>query len=145
MIMNEMETTEAESMNDFADLMTPEELAQLKELQAKRKEMQKAMSGVKESFFKTLTETYGSVLAKVKKDVVTISTKEAHSDGNIWAITFGVEEDTKEGDIDTKELTTTIIDAHLANIERLMGISNSLKVQGEVEGKKVYFQFRKRT
>ena len=127
-----------------ADLMTPEEMAMFKKLKAKSQAMQKAMGGIKENLFQTLTKAYGSTLAKVKKDVVTISTGVAMPDGNIYAITFGVEGE-EEGEVDTKALATKLIEDNLQEIEPIMGISNSLKITGTFEGKKLFWQVRKRS
>ena len=127
-----------------ADLMTPEEMAMLKTLQAKRKAQQASMGGHKDALFAALTDAFGPTIAKVKKDVVTISTGDPLEDGNIYAITFGSDEETEQ-EVDTKELATTLISNHLAAIEPIMGISSSMKVTGTYEGKKLYWQIRKRS
>jgi len=129
-----------------SNLMTPEEMALLKKLQEKRKAQQKAMGGIKDNLFETLTSTFGAAMSKVKKDVVTVSLKEAYADGNIYAITFGVEDDESgEQDVDTGALALSIIDGHIDTIEPIMGISNSVKVTGTYEGKKLFWQIRKRS
>lgn len=127
-------------------LMTPEEMALLKKLQEKRKAQQKALGGVKEKLFEELTENFGSAMSKVKKDVVTISIKEPAPDGNIYAITFGVENEDEDQDqeIDTNQLATKIIEQNMSIIEPLMGISQSIKVSGTYKGKKLFWQIRKR-
>ena len=128
---------------DESDLMTPEEMVMLKKLTEKRKSQQKAMSGIKDNLFQTLTGAFGAAFSKVKKDVVTVSTKEKMPDGNIYSITFGVEADDKDG-VDTNALAISVIEGHLDVIEPIMGISNSLKVDGTYEGKKLFWQIRKR-
>ena len=50
-----MENEELEA----AELMTPEEMSMLKTLQEKSKAMKKAMGGVKEKLFQSLTQTFG--------------------------------------------------------------------------------------
>ena len=126
------------------ELMSPEEMAMLKKLQAKAKSMKAAMGGIKTDLFQVLTTTFGATISKVKKDVVTISTGEALADGNIYALTFGVEGQ-EDGDVNTKELATKIIEDHLSEIEPIMGIGNSLKIAGTFEGKKLFWQIRKRS
>ena len=123
-------------------LMTPEEMALLKKLQAKRKQQQKAMSGVKETLFQDLTMGFGEPMSMIKKDITTISTKEEYADGNVYSITFGSDEEV-ESSIDPKELAASILDEHLSKIEAIMGISNSIKLPGTFEGKKVFWQIRK--
>jgi hypothetical protein len=126
------------------ELMSPEEMAMLKKLQAKSKAMKAAMGGIKTDLFQVLTQTFGATISKVKKDVVTISTGEPMADENIYAITFGVET-TEDGDVDTKALAVQIIENHLSEIEPIMGIGNSLKIAGTFEGKKLFWQIRKRS
>lgn len=141
----EMATTE-QTMDSGAELMTPEELALLKKLQAKRKQQQKALSGAKESLFDNLTEQFIEQMKKQKKDLITISTgKEPYSDGNLYAITFGTDT-SEDGDeqTDSKELAVSILDSHINTIDMLMGISNSIKVTGDFQGQKAYWQIRKR-
>ena len=139
--MNEVAET---PVTEESDLLTPEELAMLKKLTAKRKAQQAGMSKHKDNLFESLTTAFGPTIAKVKKDVVTISTGDPLEDGNVYAITFGSDEETEQ-EVDTKELATTIIGNHLAAIEPIMGISSSMKVTGTYEGKKLYWQIRKRS
>lgn len=128
---------------ELDELMTPEEMALYKKLHEKKKAQQKAMNGVKDKLFNTLTGEFGGIISKVKKDVVTVSLKDPYEDGNIYAITFGSEEETEQ-EIDTQALAKAIIDQNLDAIEPIMGISNSMKVSGSFEGKKLFWQIRKR-
>jgi hypothetical protein len=131
-------------MNDLESvLMTPEEMAKLKALQEKSKAMKKALGGVKDDLFQSLTEKFAPTITKVKKDQVTVSTGEALEDGNIYAISFGSEEEVDQ-EVDTKKLAETIIGENLATIEQIMGISNSMKITGTFEGKSYFWQVRKR-
>jgi hypothetical protein len=142
-LMNEEIQTTEELATD--DLMTPEEMAMLKKLQEKRKAQMKQMSSHKENLFQTLTSEFGQVMAKVKKDISTISTKNPLDDGNVYAITFGVEsDDDEDSPIDSEAVAKELIEKHLSTIEPIMGISNSLKVSGTYEGQKLYWQIRKR-
>ena len=127
------------------DLMTPEELALLKKLQAKRKAQQAKMGETKETFFTTLTEKFAAIMGKCRKDVITVGmdAKKPFSDGNIYAVTFGID-DEKPEEIDTHSLAERIVTENIETIEPLMGISNSLKVSGTYEGKKLFWQIRKR-
>jgi hypothetical protein len=153
--MNEMAETEATESNGLDNLMSPEELALFKKLQAKNKAMKKAMGGHKENLFNLLTENYLGQITQAQKNVVTVSTKEAQPDGFLYAISYGVETEESESDLDTNALAVKIITDNLATIEPIMGISNSMKVSGEIdtgnvdsEGKpikeKVFWQIRKR-
>ena len=130
------------------DLMTPEELALLKKLQAKRKAQQAKMGETKETFFTTLTEKFAAIMGKCRKDVITVGmdSKKPFSDGNIYAVTFGIDDEKPEGqeEIDTHSLAERIVSENIETIEPLMGISNSLKVSGTYEGKKLFWQIRKR-
>jgi len=127
---------------DMGDLMSPEEMAQYKALQQKMKAQKAAVGPAKSKLFNTLTEKFAGLILQAKKDIVTISTGEAYLDGNIYTVTFGVDEEKEV--IDTKKLTLDIIDANQAPIESLMGIADSLKVNGEFNGKKLFWQIRKR-
>lgn len=138
----EVEDTESDDLGLDSTLMTPEEMAQYKALQQKMKDMKKAVGPAKDKLFTDLTEAFGALIYKAKKDIVTISTGEPYEDGNIYAITMGVDEEKEE--INTKELAVQIIENKLSTIESLMGISNSLTVKGEYDGKKLYWQIRKR-
>ena len=141
--MDPVETQMTESQEETGpELMTPEEMALLKKLQEKRKAQQKAMGGVKDDLFQTLTKGFGKDVYKAKKDVVTISTKDPYTDGNIYAITFGVEEE--DSDVDQKALVASILEGSMNTIDAIMGISNSIKVSGTYEGKKLFWQIRKR-
>ena len=136
--------TDLQTATDFdsSDLMTPEELAMLKKLQEKRKAQQKQMGSIKDSLFISLTENFGPLMSKIKKDVVTVNTKIPFADGNRYAITFGMDvEETEE--LDTAALAVKIMEASLDKVEPIMGISNSLKLTGEYEGKKLFWQVRK--
>lgn len=141
--MDENQVTET-SQEEMADLMTPEEIALFKKLQAKKKAMQQAMSGHKEKLFKNLTEDFGATISKAKKDVVTISTGEPLEDGNIYAITFGSDEQ-EDADLDSKALAESIIQKFLATIEPIMGTGNSVKVTGTYQDKKLFWQVRRRS
>lgn len=132
----------AEQEQDDSVLMTPDELALLKKLQEKRKAMSKAMSGEKEKLFESLTKNFAGIISKAKKDIVTVSTKDGYEDGQDYSITFGVDEDKEE--IDGDKVARQILDDNLSVIESLIGISNSLKVQGTYEGQKLFWQVRKR-
>lgn len=139
-----MNDVEAASGNKEA-LMSPEEMALLKKLQGKQKAMKQAMGSVRESLFQTLTTKFGAAISKVKKDVVTITTKTAVDDGNIYSISMGVvEKKDEEGDVDTAGLASEIIDSNLATIDSLMGISSSMRVAGTFEGKELFWSIRKR-
>jgi len=138
-------TEEITKVEDLSELMTPEEMAMFKKLQAKRKAMQKASGSLKEQLFKSLTENYAPTIVKAKKDVVTISLDKPFSDGNTYAISFGVEEDEDNTEeVDSSALALKLIEENIGNIEPLMGISNSLKLSGQYEGKKLFWQIRKR-
>jgi hypothetical protein len=130
---------------DEDGLMTPEELALLKKLNAKRKKQKEQLSGAKENLFQSLTEEFAAIISKAKKDAVTVSSKEACSDGNSYAVTFGVVPDNEEeSDIDADALVKAIVEQNLSTIEPIMGISNSMKVTGEYEGRKLFWQIRKK-
>lgn len=135
------------TMAEGADLMTPEELALLKRLQEKRKAQQKQLGSIKETLFTDLTSLFGAAMSKAKKDVVTVSLKsdKPYSDGNIYAVTFGVDDESETEEIDTHALALSIIEKTIDKVEPLMGISNSLKVTGTFEGKKLFWQIRKRS
>jgi len=135
--MTDLTTIEA------SGLMTPEELALLKQLQDKRKAQMKQMGSIKENLFKSLTESFGMAISKAKKDLVTVSTK-VLDDGNIYAITFGAESE-EDVDINTEVLAEEIISQHLSDVEPIMGIASSMKVSGTYEGKKLFWQIRKRS
>ena len=122
--------------------MTPEELALYKKLTEKRKAQQKAMAGVKDQLFNLLTESYGATFARAKKDVTTLSLKDPFDDGNKYSVTFGSDEDIA-ADIDPNQVVTEIIENNLSTIEPIMGISNSLKVSGTYQDKKLFWQIRR--
>ena len=136
--MTEVQTVETEA----SEFMTPDELELLKKLQAKRKAQVSQMGAVKETLFQNLTKTFGSIISKCKKDLVTVSSP-VMEDGNIYAVTFGIEDETKS-EVNTEELAKSIIEAHLATIEPIMGIGSSTKISGTYEGKKLFWQIRKR-
>lgn len=128
---------------DDTELMTPEEMALFKKLQEKRKKQKSLLKGTKEELFNSLTENFGSAMAKAKKDVSSISMKEKAEDGNLYAISFGVEDDETE-EIDTEALAQRIINENMHLIDQLMGLSNSAKLTGEYNGKKLFWQIRKK-
>jgi len=130
-------------MEETSDLMTPEEMAMLKKLQAKRKSQQKAMGATKQTLFEELTTLFGDQIKSIKKEVRTISTKVPRPDGNIYAISFGSDEDT-DADVDTVTLANDILDHNPDVVASIMGISNSIKVSGSYEGQKLFWQIRKR-
>lgn len=147
--MNELAEDQSAGVMEIAeptedDLMTPEEMQLLKKLQAKRKSQQKALSGVKDKLFEDLTLGFAETISTIKRDAVTISTKEDYSDGNTYAITFGSNEEVEGDGIDGKQLSIDILDMHLSTIDAIMGISNSIKIAGVFEGKKVFWQIRKK-
>ncbi|KKQ34589.1 MAG: hypothetical protein US52_C0053G0012 [candidate division WS6 bacterium GW2011_GWA2_37_6] len=139
----EVTTTQDDEMSG---MMTPEELAMWKKLQAKRKAMTKQMGSIKEVLFKALTQNFASSIVRAKKDIVTISTKEKYVDGNAYSISFGVEQEESENsdELDTNELAVRILDENIGNLEPIMGIANNVKLSGTYEGKKLFWIIRKK-
>ena len=125
--------------------MTPEKIAELKKLQAEYKEYREGLKENKTELFANILEQFGDKFVALKKDLTTISTGEAFSDGNTWAITFGVEasEDDAEAE-DSKAVAKELLEAHLDAIEHIIGIGSSGKITGDFQGQKCYLQFRKR-
>ena len=123
--------------------MTAEELQQLKDLTAKFKEGKKEAGALKDTLFEKVIGTFGAKIASVKKDIVTITTKEAYSDGNVWAITVGIENDDAE-EANTSELAVEVMEDVIADVEAVLGLGSSVKVAGTYEGQKMSVQFRKR-
>jgi len=140
---NELKPASEEESFDMNDLMTPEEFEQFKALEAKIKKQKKMAGQMKGKVFEDLTAKFGSTMSSLVKQQITISTKDAYSDGQIYSITFGVEQD-EQPDIDTKELTTNIIDEFLSKVEPIMGVAKSLNLTGTYEGDKLFWQIRKR-
>lgn len=149
--MNETQIQQTETQSedmlsgiDTSELMTPEELALFKKLQAKRKAQQKMLGTVKDELFQNLTQTFGQLVSRAKTDVSTVSTKEPYTDGNIYAVSFGVDED-KADEVDHDKVTRDLLDKFLPVIESIMGVSNSMKITGTFSGKKLFWQVRKRS
>lgn len=140
--MTEDTSIQASEVEDN-ELMTPEEMALWKKLQEKRKKQKNLLKGTKDELFNSLTENFGSAMAKCKKDVSTISMKEKAEDGNLYAISFGVEEEESE-EIDTEALAQRIINENMHLIDQLMGMSSSAKLSGEYNDKKLFWQIRKK-
>lgn len=136
-----MEATEEEDFS-FDDLMSPEEMATLKALKEKAKNMKAGLEKGKGVMFEKLVVNFAERISQASKDVVTVSTKEPYTDGNLYSITFGAEE--KKEAIDTNALAKEILDEYLTNIEQFMGLSDSVRFNGQYQGEKVYFQIRKR-
>ena len=70
--------SQAEDM-DFSDMITPEEFAKFKELEAKIKKQKQQAGAFKGKVFEELTTEFGSLMSSLVKQQVTISTKEAYS------------------------------------------------------------------
>lgn len=109
--------------------MTPEELQMFKELTAKYKEVKAEAGTKKNELFEKVIGSFGAKIASVKKDIVTITTKEAYTDGNVWSITIGMEGD-ESADVDTAELAVEVMDDILSDVESVLGLGSSVKVAG---------------
>ena len=140
--MQDVATTNEASFDESA-MVSPEEFELFKQLQAKIKKQKEMAGQLKGKLFEELTNDFGSAFFNLVKEQVTISTKEAYSDGNIYAITFGVDKEEGE-EVDTKELTTRVIDEYLSKLEPMMGTAKSIKLTGTYEGKELFWQIRKR-
>ena len=124
--------------------MTPEKIAELKKLQAEYKEYREGLKENKTELFGEILEMFGDRFESLKKDLTTISTGEPFTDGNVWAITFGVEAGSEDEAKDSKEVAKELLEAHLDAIEHIIGIGSSGKITGKYKGQNCYLQFRKR-
>ena len=124
--------------------MTPEKIAELKILQAEYKEYREGLKENKTELFASILEQFGDKFVALKKDLTTISTGEAFTDGNTWAITFGVEAGSDEESEDGKAVAKELLETHLDAIEHIIGIGSSGKITGKFQGQDCYLQFRKR-
>ena len=121
--------------------ITPERLAEFKKMQEEYKQWKSDLTENKKELFEKIIAQAGEALGKVKKTVVTVSTKEAYKDGNIWAISFGL---SAEAEGDTQEIAVGIMDEFLTEVESNIGIQSSVKLEGSYKGKEMFLQFRKR-
>ncbi len=140
--MQDLATVE-QSM-ETSDLMTPEELALFKKLKEKAKKQKELQKEVRENTFENLTNDFASIIMQAKKELVSISPKDALDDGMKYTITFG--EDTSDDDesIDTNQIALDLLEKYLPKIEAIMGISNSVKLTGTYQGKSLFWQVRRR-
>jgi hypothetical protein len=122
--------------------MTPEDFEQLKALKEKLKEHKEGLTEHKASLFQDIMEEFGSEIASCGKSVITISTKEAMPDGNVWSISLGLKEEGEKGD--AEKVAKKIMEKFNERAEEIMAMNDSGKVEGTFEGNEAYLQLRRR-
>lgn len=147
--VREFEGQEQEGQEEFdlneETMMTPEEMAQFKELQNKLKAFKKNTQKYKDQLFNEVTNDFFDTFSDFANNTVTLSMKTPYSDGNYYAATLTIESDKDdENDSDPNDVIHTLMDKYINKIEQLKGTNESLRISGQFdEDTKGYWLFRK--